>query len=121
MKRIHLRKMVCQGVGSLGRGGRVWLRFKPSRTIYFCFGHDEEVGGQHGAASLAKLLQERGVELDFLLDEGGNVMTDGIPPLTGRPIAVVSTAEKVTAPALELLCMQSSGYAAHKSEQMVML
>lgn len=53
------------------------------------------MGGDRGAANLAQLLAERGVELDFVLDEGGNIMTDGFPPLTNAPVALVATAEKV--------------------------
>ncbi|MEO7548039.1 MAG: M20/M25/M40 family metallo-hydrolase, partial [Ramlibacter sp.] len=42
--------------------------FKPRQTIYFAFGHDEEVSGQRGAAQIAKLLKERDIKLDFVLD-----------------------------------------------------
>ena len=44
--------------------------FQPRRTIYFAFGHDEELGGEHGARRIAELLQSRGVKLAFVLDEG---------------------------------------------------
>jgi carboxypeptidase PM20D1 len=44
--------------------------FRPKRTVYFAFGHDEEVGGRRGAKAIAALLASRGVKLDFLLDEG---------------------------------------------------
>jgi len=36
--------------------------YKPERTIYLAFGHDEEVLGQNGAANIAKYLEEKGVE-----------------------------------------------------------
>jgi carboxypeptidase PM20D1 len=32
--------------------------FSPEHTIYLAFGHDEEIGGQNGAAEIAKLLAE---------------------------------------------------------------
>jgi carboxypeptidase PM20D1 len=35
--------------------------FRPKRTIYFAFGHDEEVGGARGAKAIAALLASRGV------------------------------------------------------------
>ena len=35
------------------------------------------------------------MELEWVLDEGGVVIKDGLPPLTNTPIAVVGTAEKV--------------------------
>ncbi len=67
--------------------------FQPDRTIYFAFGHDEEVGGARGAAEIAKLLAQRGVKPAFILDEGGLIIEGGLPGLT-RPAAMVSTAEK---------------------------
>ncbi|PYQ58025.1 MAG: hypothetical protein DMF53_21255, partial [Acidobacteria bacterium] len=67
--------------------------FQPDRTIYFAFGHDEEVGGKYGAAEIAKLLAQRGVKPAFILDEGGLIAVDAIPGLT-RPAAMVSTVEK---------------------------
>lgn len=33
--------------------------FTPARTAVLAFGHDEEVGGQLGAGSMAKVLKER--------------------------------------------------------------
>jgi len=67
--------------------------FQPRRTLYLAFGADEEVGGHQGAAALATLLQERGVRLDFVLDEGGAV-TQGIVPGVSTPAALVGIAEK---------------------------
>ncbi|MGH8541104.1 MAG: M20/M25/M40 family metallo-hydrolase, partial [Stenotrophobium sp.] len=51
--------------------------FKPKRTIYFAFGHDEEIGGEQGAKQIAALLRSRGVIAEFTLDEGGAI-TEGI-------------------------------------------
>jgi len=67
--------------------------FQPRRTLYLAFGADEEVGGRHGAAALAALLRERGVRLNFALDEGGAV-TQGIVPGVRTPAALVGIAEK---------------------------
>ncbi|WP_139926386.1 M20/M25/M40 family metallo-hydrolase [Hymenobacter sp. DG01] len=68
--------------------------FQPSRTVYFVFGHDEEVGGQQGAQQVARLLQQRGIKPEFVLDEGGFVTTDRVPGLKGTPVALIGTAEK---------------------------
>ena len=65
----------------------------PERTVYLCFGHDEEVGGHAGAAKVASLLREYGVRCDFLLDEGLFVV-DGCLPQVTRPVALVGTQEK---------------------------
>lgn len=67
--------------------------FQPKRTVYFAFGHDEEVGGKRGAARIASLLQSRGIELEYVLDEG-LVITHGIIPGISAPVAMVGIAEK---------------------------
>lgn len=67
--------------------------FKPKRTIYFGFGHDEEVSGKRGATAMAQLLQSRGVKLDFIVDEG-LLITDGIIKGVDQPVAVIGVAEK---------------------------
>lgn len=66
--------------------------FEPPRTVYFAFGHDEEIGGQEGAKRIAALLKSRGVSAD-LLDEGGAVL-DGLVPGVRRPVAAIFAAEK---------------------------
>tara|TARA_R110000782_G_scaffold57595_25_gene120832 strand:+ start:1838 stop:3349 length:1512 start_codon:yes stop_codon:yes gene_type:complete len=67
--------------------------FKPKRTLYFAFGHDEEVGGVNGAAEIAALLKSRGVRLAFTLDEG-MVIVQGLMPGIDAPIAFIALAEK---------------------------
>lgn len=67
--------------------------FQPQRTIYLAFGHDEEVGGRQGARIIAAALEERGVRLEALLDEGGAVSGGMAPGISGL-IASVAMAEK---------------------------
>jgi carboxypeptidase PM20D1 len=67
--------------------------FKPRRTVYFVFGHDEEVGGQLGAVPIAALLKQRGVRLEMLIDEGMAV-TEGVLPGVARPLALIGLGEK---------------------------
>jgi carboxypeptidase PM20D1 len=67
--------------------------FQPRRTVYLAFGHDEEGGGQRGAARIAALLGQREVKLDFVLDEG-SVITQGIIPGIDTAVAAIGTAEK---------------------------
>lgn len=54
-----------------------------------------QVGGSGGAEHIAKLLSERGVTLEVVVDEGGVILEDGVAPLTRHPVALVATAEKV--------------------------
>ncbi len=67
--------------------------FKPRQTVYLAFGHDEEISGLRGAVEIAKLLQSRGVKLDFVLDEG-LLITEGIMPGLAQPAALIGIAEK---------------------------
>ncbi|GAM98638.1 peptidase, M20/M25/M40 family [alpha proteobacterium U9-1i] len=65
---------------------------RPTRTIIFAFGHDEELGGDTGATAMAALLAERGVRAWFVLDEGLAALERH--PLTGGPAALIGVSEK---------------------------
>ncbi len=67
--------------------------FQPKRTIMLAFGADEEVSGERGAARIAALLKERGVRLNFVIDEG-LLITDGLMPGMKKPVALIGIAEK---------------------------
>lgn len=67
--------------------------FKPKRTIYFAFGHDEETAGTRGAKSIAALFASRGVKLDFVIDEG-LLITDGLIKGLDKQAALIGLAEK---------------------------
>ncbi|MBP7565498.1 MAG: M20 family peptidase [Burkholderiaceae bacterium] len=67
--------------------------YVPPRTVYLVMGHDEEVSGLRGAKPIAGLLKSRGVQLDWVLDEGLLVM-EGILAGLSRPAALVGVAEK---------------------------
>lgn len=67
--------------------------FRPKRTVYIAFGHDEEISGNAGAASLARELGKRGVAPEFILDEGGAITHDIVGGVD-KPVAVVGVAEK---------------------------
>ena len=69
--------------------------FAPDCDIYLCVGHNEEVqvGENSGARAIAKLLHERGVMMEFVLDEGGAIIED--PPFGIKtPAAMIGLAEK---------------------------
>jgi carboxypeptidase PM20D1 len=67
--------------------------FEPQRTIYLVFGADEEVGGHRGALQIAERLQQRGVRLEFVIDEG-LLVVEGIMSGLKPPAALVGLAEK---------------------------
>lgn len=67
--------------------------YKPRRTIYLCFGHDEEVRGPSAVAVVDYLQQERHIRPEMVLDEGGAISEKKTKEL-GRPLAVIGVAEK---------------------------
>lgn len=67
--------------------------FTPERPVLLFFGHDEEGAGIGGARVAAELLAQRGVQLEFALDEGG-IISEGVLAGVERPLALVRTAEK---------------------------
>jgi carboxypeptidase PM20D1 len=64
---------------------------RPARTVIFVFGHDEETRGE-GAAAAAQVLAARGVQAEFVLDEGSFVIADH--PVTGDAAALIGITEK---------------------------
>ncbi len=67
--------------------------YQPERTVYFIFGHDEELGGKKGAVKIAELFRQRNIKADIIMDEGGIVTKKEVPGIT-KPIALIGTAEK---------------------------
>ena len=66
--------------------------FQPTRTVYFSFGHDEEIGGG-GAAQVTEKLKQEGVQLQWSLDEGSFV-NRGFFPGVDKLVAPINVAEK---------------------------
>ena len=67
--------------------------YRPERTVYLAFGHDEEVGGWEGAYNTANLLKTRDIEAEYVLDESGFIV-DGEPLYVKKPIAAIGISEK---------------------------
>ena len=67
--------------------------FRPRQTVYLAFGADEEVGGHRGARQIARLLESRGVALEFVIDEG-LLITEGILPGLKPSAALIGVSEK---------------------------
>lgn len=82
--------------------------FQPQPTIYLSFGHDEELGGPEGAQKVAALLESRGVKLDYVLDEGGAIVSGTVPGVQGK-VAVVGIAEKGSV-TVELMAHADGGH-----------
>ena len=67
--------------------------FIPNRTIYMAFGGDEETQGTLGAGVISSHLKKKGIEFDWLLDEGG-VVAENALPIVKEPLALVGISEK---------------------------
>jgi len=81
--------------------------FRPKRTIFFAFGHDEEIGGRQGAQQTANLLASRNIKLDAVIDEGGTILLGSMG--LKRPLAVIGIAEKGSAN-VELVATGKGGH-----------
>nr|BAB71368.1 unnamed protein product [Homo sapiens] len=67
-------------------------KYIPRRSFFISLGHDEESSGT-GAQRISALLQSRGVQLAFIVDEGGFILDDFIPNFK-KPIALIAVSEK---------------------------
>ena len=67
--------------------------FHPKRDIYISLGHDEEIGGDKGAKSIAQYLMDQGIRAEYIMDEGGS-LTSGMVPGIEKDVALVGIAEK---------------------------
>lgn len=67
--------------------------FRPRRSVYLAFGHDEEIGGVNGAKEIATYLKGNGVKAEFIMDEGGSI-TSGMVPGIEKDVALIGIAEK---------------------------
>ncbi len=80
---------ILEAVEQLVVGG-----FRPERTIYLAFGHDEEIGGPEGARRIAETLEARGVEpYALVLDEGGFIGDGSVSGIDSKA-GVIGIAEK---------------------------
>lgn len=84
--------------------------FVPENDVYLSFGGDEEVQGS-AAERAVEVLGDRGVAIDFVLDEGGAVVQGQFPGVT-EPTAVIGIAEKGIA-TVQLRASEAGGHAAH--------
>ena len=73
--------------------GLLQAGFQPDQDVYLAFGHDEELGGDAGAAAIASLLESRGIDLAYVLDEGGAITDGALPGIDGK-VALIGIAEK---------------------------
>ena len=88
---------------------------KLKRSIYCCFGHDEEPGGKQGAKNIVEYLKNKGVKLEYVLDEGGIFLDGKIFSIDGK-IALIGTCEKGYAD-IKLTAKVNGGHASMPSKK----
>ncbi len=81
----------------------------PEHDIYLAFGGEEEVSGPT-AGNIAAFLKARNVTPDFILDEGGAVIPEGVPGVH-RTAAMIGIAEKGTANYKLTISLEKGGHA----------
>lgn len=72
--------------------------FRPERSFYLVFGHDEEISGIEGAQTVARVLQQRiklsgWDKLEYILDEGNIISTTKFPGIDAN-IGLIGVCEK---------------------------
>lgn len=67
--------------------------YQPDRTLYFVFGHDEEVSGINGASAIAQRLTQQKIAFEYIMDEGMLVLENALPGLDA-PVSLIGIAEK---------------------------
>jgi carboxypeptidase PM20D1 len=67
--------------------------FRPGRSVYIVFSHDEELSGKKGTAQIAALFAKRNIRPELAVDEGGIVTHEKVPDMK-KPVALLGLAEK---------------------------
>lgn len=92
--------------------------YQPRRSIYFAYGHDEEIGGDEGARAVSRYFQDQDIQLQYVLDEGGAVLDES--DLTGGKTAMIGIAEKGYL-SLELVARSKGGHSSAPSNDQSIL
>ena len=82
--------------------------YRPERTIYFSFGHDEEIGGSKGAGGVVEYARENDIEFLWSLDEGSFLFKDMIPGVS-RLMGSINVAEKGSA-TIDIVAKAAGGH-----------
>jgi len=67
--------------------------FQPERSIYFSFGHDEELGGINGAGKVVEFAKDNNIQFLWSLDEGA-FLFEGMIPGVEQIMGTINIAEK---------------------------
>jgi carboxypeptidase PM20D1 len=70
--------------------------YVPERTVYLCFGHNEEtaIGEENGAKAIVKTMKDRGIHFEATIDEGGAILPVDIKGVLQGNLVGIGVAEK---------------------------
>ena len=70
--------------------------FEPKRSVYLCFGHNEETsfGDGNGAKEIVRTLKDRGIHLESTIDEGGAIISVDLKGVMQANLVGIGIAEK---------------------------
>lgn len=70
--------------------------FVPKRGVYICLGYNEEIvaGKDNSARMIAKVLKDKGIHLDSIVDEGGAMVPVKIPGVVDTVLSGIGIGEK---------------------------
>ncbi len=70
--------------------------FKPVRSVYLCFGHNEEIMSEKnsGAMNIVAEMQKRGIRFDSIIDEGGAMFPFSVPHILDMVLVGIGVGEK---------------------------
>ncbi|MCB0640894.1 MAG: M20 family peptidase [Phaeodactylibacter sp.] len=92
--------------------------YYPQRSVYFAFGHDEEIEGKEGAKVIAQYFADTGVHFDFVLDEGSIILENALKGLK-EPLAMIGIGEKGNATYTISVAMRSGGHSSMPVDETV--
>ena len=84
--------------------------WQPERTVYFASGHDEEIGGAHGAKQIVRYFKQQGVHFHAVYDEGMTIVTPEVFSMVDKNVAFIGTSEKGHVD-IEISAVGKSGHA----------
>ncbi|MBF0280485.1 MAG: M20 family peptidase [SAR324 cluster bacterium] len=93
--------------------------FRPERTIFLAYGHDEETGGEQGARAIADHLKKQGVQASFTLDEGMMIVDKKLSPIK-KNTGIIGIAEKGYL-TLKVLAREQGGHSSMPPEKLTLL
>lgn len=92
--------------------------YYPQRSVYFAFGHDEEMEGRDGAQQIAAFFKASGIRFDYVLDEGSIILEEALTGLKA-PLAMIGVGEKGNGTYTITAALQDGGHSSMPPDETV--